>query len=1016
MKKRIPMKIEPAPTPQRTGKEYWRSLAQLAQTDEFKQRLHNEFPEGAQEMGNDWSRRSFLTLMGASIALAGLSGCRRPVEKIVPYVRRPEEIMPGRPLMYATNMPFGTKSYGVLARANDGRPTKLEGNAEHPSTLGGTNIFIQAAILGLYDPDRAKQPIDGRTKSDWDSFIDYWRSEPHTKYLDNGGRGLAVLSESFASPTLARLKEEFADTFPNATWAAYEPISDENIYDGLELATGQVYQPVHHFDRADIIMSLESDFLERDGNPVTNARGFAAKRKVESQDDTMSRLYVAESCYTITGSMADHRYRLKSSQIGAFTVALARELESQGLTINGLGDVSVDTTQFDQKWLRVAASDLRAAGANAIVLAGAGQPAWVHALVFAMNEALGANGATVTYHAMRDVARPRRSELKALVDAMNAGSVETLIILGGNPVYNAPVDVGFATALNKVNTAIHLSDHVDETSRACRWQLPRTHFLEAWGDVRATDGTLGVVQPLIEPLFEARSDIEVLTLIVRGTSQPGYEVVRETWRSVLGARGFEDRWRVVLHDGLQRDSAIDSSSPRLRASAVARAISLPQPSDGLEVTFRPSNVFDGRFANNGWLHELPDAMSKLAWDNAALMSHGTAKELGVENEDTIRIDLGGRSLETVVWVSPGHADQAITLLLGYGREQLGRVADGVGANAYRLRTLAHPLFATGGAAQRTGGKHLLANTQDHGSMEGRPLVREATLAEYKEADKPHFYPEAPHHPPLVPLWDPHTYQEGYQWGMSIDLNSCIGCNACAVACQSENNIPIVGQEQVRNGREMHWLRLDRYYASNPDDPNGLDEPEVAFQPMACQHCEYAPCESVCPVAATVHDEEGLNVMVYNRCIGTRYCSNNCPYKVRRFNFFNYTNDYPEIHKMTQNPDVTVRSRGVMEKCTYCIQRISAAKITAKAEGRTVTDDDLQTACQQACPADAIVFGNINDPESRVSKMKKINRDYQVLQEYNLKPRTSYLARLRNPHPELAPKVDRGHKGDHGGGH
>ncbi|MCB2231552.1 TAT-variant-translocated molybdopterin oxidoreductase [bacterium] len=1006
MKKRIPMTIKT------TGKEYWRSLDQLAETPQYREFLHREFPEGASEMGNEWSRRSFLTLMGASIALAGLAGCRRPVEKIVPYVERPEEVIPGEPLTFATNMPFGTAAYGLLSRSNDGRPTKLEGNPEHPSTLGGANVFIQAAILGLYDPDRSQQPMQKGVKSDWDAFVDFYRSQLHQRYLDNKGEGLAVLSESFASPTMARLKAAFEKNFPRARWATYEPISEENSYDGIEIATGRDYQPVYHFDKAKTILALDSDFLGREGNTVANARGFASTRKVESKKDGMSRLYVAESSYTITGGMADHRYRLKSGDVGPFAIAVAKELQKQGVRIDGYGDVTVDGSHFDSTWIRVVAEDLRAAGANAIVIAGHGQPAWVHALVYAINHALNASGTTVEYHEMRDVSRPRRAQVKDLVAAMNAGSVETLLIIGGDPVYNAPVDLSFGSALGKVKNTIHLSAYNDDTSRQCTWHLPRTHFLESWGDVRSFDGTLGVVQPLIEPLFASRSDIEFLSLINSGTLSAGYDAVRETWQSVLGGGGFENAWRVVLHDGLLKDSASKPSKPNPRSGEIARAIRPVKASEGLEVTFKSSNTFDGRFANNGWLQELPDAMTKLAWDNAALISQSTAKKFGVNNEDMVRLDLGGRSLETVVWISPGHADDSVTLLLGYGREKLGRVADGVGFNTYALRTFDAPYIVPGGNMQRTGGTYELATTQDHGSMEGRPIVRETTLAEYQSSDTPHFYPDKPHHPPLVPLWDEHSYDEGYQWGMVIDLNSCIGCNACTVACQSENNIPIVGKEQVRHGREMHWIRLDRYYASEPGNPAGMDEPETVFQPMACQHCENAPCESVCPVAATVHDKEGLNVMVYNRCIGTRYCSNNCPYKVRRFNFFNYTKDYPEIYKMTQNPDVTVRSRGVMEKCTYCIQRISHAKIGAKAQGRTVADGEIQTACQQACPAKAITFGNINDPESAVAKAKKINRDYRVLEEYNIKPRTSYLARLRNPHPELAAPVERAEKTEH----
>lgn len=987
------------------GKEYWRSLDQLAQSTKFKEFLHREFPEGASEMGNDWSRRSFLTLMGASIALAGLAGCRRPVEKIVPYVERPDEVVPGNPMTFATTMPFGMNAFGLLARSHEGRPTKLDGNSLHPSTHGNSNTFIQAEILNLYDPDRSQTPRRDQVNVAWEDFVGSWR-ELYQKYSQNRGRGLAVLSESFSSPSLSRLKKDFMRQFPQATWTAWEPISDENIYDGVRLATGNAYHPVHRFENARVILSLDSDFLHHDGNTVTNARGFAKGRRVESRKDDMSRLWVVESAYTTTGGMADHRMKLRSSRVATFAVALARELSDRGLDVDRYEDVVIDDSDIDRKWLETLASDLQRAGGDALIVAGKNQPAWVHAVVFAINSALGAVGNTVVYHEMTDASAPNSGDFKKLVDAMSAGQVETLVMLGGNPAYTSPVDIPFGQMLGKVSNSIHFSSYVDETSQLCSWHVTRSHFLESWGDARSIDGTLSVIQPLIAPLFDSRSDVEMYSLLATGSTTSAYELVRETWRPVLGG-GFEDKWRVVLHDGVLKDRATSAQKPRLRrgdVASAARTAKIPGlETETMEVTFRPSNVYDGRYGNNGWLQELPDTLSKVAWDNAALMSLTTAKKLGVNNEDVVQIDMGGYTIDVVAWKVPGHADDAVTLLLGYGRDEVGRVASGVGFDTYKLRTSSAMYIARGATVTGTGRTHEIANTQDHGSMEGRPIIRESTLAAFKASDDPIFKPEPPHHPPLEPLWDPFTYTTGYQWGMSIDLNSCVGCNACTIACQSENNIPIVGKKQVRNGREMHWMRVDRYFVNDSGDRASRDNPETAFQPMLCQHCEYAPCESVCPVGATMHDDEGLNVMVYNRCIGTRYCSNNCPYKVRRFNFFNYTSHFTEIHKMSQNPEVTVRSRGVMEKCTYCLQRINHAKIQAKREKRRVTDNDLQTACQQACPADAIVFGDTLNPDSAVSKQKKLSRTYAVLQDYMTKPRTTYLARLRNPHPDLVSK-------------
>jgi molybdopterin-containing oxidoreductase family iron-sulfur binding subunit len=872
---------------------------------------------------------------------------------------------------------------------------------------------MQASILGLYDPDRSQVVLKDSSNSEWEDFVTFWK-EQHASHLENKGEGLAVLAESFSSPTIARLKREFEKTYPRSEWVSYEPVGDENIYRGIELATGgRRLQPVYDFSKARTILSLDSDFLGFESEAVKATRGFAEGRRVRSQKDDMNRLYVVETSLSITGSNADHRKAIESGRVGAFVLALVDELRRQGLPVGGLDDVSLPGKgEFDDKWLETLAADLISAGKRSLVVAGYRQPAAVHALVLALNKALGGVGETVTYTEPRDSEHSDHEALADLIKDMRDGRISTLVIVGGNPVYSAPADLEFERALRKVKTKIHFGLYSDESAAGANWHLPKAHFLESWGDARAVDGTLSVIQPLIAPLYEAvHSELELLTLLTTGEAVPSHEAVKETWKGTLRGGDFEKKWRRLLHDGLLSDSRAENIIPRTDSRSLSGAANTVMASatkatvSNMEIGFTASNTFDGRFANNGWLQELPDAVTKIAWDNVALMSPATAEELKVDSGDMVSLNVDGRSMEMPVFISPGQARYTVSLALGYGRTAAGRVGNGTGFDTYQLRTSKGLYFAPGLTVGNVGNSYKLANTQDHGSMEGRPIVRENTLAGYKE--KAEFFPEQPHHPPLVALWDEHKYDKGYQWGMSIDLNACTGCNACVIACQSENNIPVVGKEQVHNGREMHWIRLDRYYSGDKEDP------EVMMQPMTCQQCENAPCEQVCPVAATTHDEEGLNVMVYNRCIGTRYCSNNCPYKVRRFNFFNYTNDLPEVVKMAQNPEVTVRFRGVMEKCTYCTQRINKAKINAKNEGRKVDDGEIVTACQQACPANAIVFGNINDPESEVSRLRANNRKYLLLEELNTRPRTSYMARLRNPHPALAGDGD--HKTGHGAG-
>ncbi len=972
--------------------EYWRSLEARAADG----KVIDPVPDSAgfgHDGDNSWSRRNFLTLMGASLAMAGLASCRRPKERIVPYVQAPEEIVPGNPRQYATAMPLGNHSYGVLVTSHEGRPTKIEGNPLHPTSLGAANVYMQASILDLYDPDRSDSVMQGSNKKSWADFVTFWKTL-EADYVANKGEGLAILAEPFAAPTLYWLKQDFLKRFPNATWVTWEPAGDENAVAGMKIAYGKPLRPVYHFDNAGVVLSLDSDFLMSEPDNITSAQGFAKWRRLATESDEMNRLYAVESAHTVTGSMADHRLRIKPSEVGPLAMALAVELKKQGLELKG-----IDAAPGDQKyakWIGAVARDLMANRGRCIIVAGQHQAPEVHALVASLNHALGAYLKTFSLRTLENTTLSDSGSLAKLTEKMKAGDVDTLVMLGGNPVFTSPDDLGFAAALKKVNNRIHLSLHRDETSRQCDWHVPMAHFLEAWSDAQAGESQYSVIQPLIEPLHGGKSAVELLNLLASGEEKSGYELVRETWRKLI-PNGFDKRWRKTLHDGIYNLNKGFSGTAAVRRDVwdnIKKQELFRRSSDDLELVFTPSHsVYDGRYANNGWLQELPDPVTKLTWDNAALISPATAKEYSLTNGDIVELKLNGRGLEIPVWIVPGQADRTVVLPFGYGRTHAGRVGDEVGINTYVLRTTDAMWFATGLQMARTGRRRDdMANTQDHSSMEGRPIVREATLEEYRK--HPEFAKEMVEHPPLVALWDDHDYSKGYQWGMAIDLNACTGCNACVVACQSENNIPVVGREQVHKGREMHWLRIDRYFNGKPEEAG------MVYQPVACQHCENAPCEQVCPVAATVHDKEGLNTMVYNRCIGTRYCANNCPYKVRRFNFFNFTRDLPETVRMAQNPDVTVRSRGVMEKCTFCLQRINRTRRDAKLAGREIRDGEVITACQQTCPTRAIVFGNVNDPNSEVSKIKKRNRNYDLLAELNVKPRTSFMAKIRNPNPEL----------------
>jgi molybdopterin-containing oxidoreductase family iron-sulfur binding subunit len=972
-----------------TGKKYWRSLDELADKPEFHEWVHREFPEGASEMLDGASRRNVLKLMAASFGLAGLTACRRPAQHILPNVKGIEDYIPGQPYFYATAMPLGGTVLPLLVETHDGRPTKIEGNPDHPYSLGAASAFAQASVLSLYDPDRSKTVLENGRESSWEEFSNF--AAGHFAKAGDGS-GIRFLSVRNSSPSLAAIKKYALEKWPKAKWIEYEPVNNDTRLEGAKLAFGQAFAPRAHYGKAKVILSLDSDFLGLDASTVLPIKQFTKGRKAAEPGETeMNRLYSVESNYSLTGGMADHRLRLRSSEVQAFATDVARELGfvPAGLKVLGASDKR-------QKFIAAVAKDLKANAGKCLVVAGRRQPAAVHALAFLMNEKLGNIGATLTF-TKSEFEASAVENLGTLAGEMSRGEVQTLVILGGNPVYTSPSNLQFEGNLKKVPVTIHLGLEEDETAAAVKWHLPEAHYLETWGDGRTPDGSATIQQPMIEPLYGGKPAAEVVAMLAGYKDRQAFDIVRNYWIAQWPAATREKTWREALHNGMVPDTATpEVKPPAANAGAIAAAAQQTAgAAQGLEVTFYPSySVYDGRFANNGWLQECPDAMTTQVWGNSALISPATAKRLNIETGDIVKLERGGASTEFAVTIQPGHADDAVSLTLGYGRTRCGRVGREAGYNAYALRTSDGFWFQGGWSVTKTGKSVKLATTQEHNSMEGRPLVREASLEEFKKSPK--FAEEASEVPPLVSIYGDQDYSQGYQWGMTIDLNACIGCNACTVACQSENNIPIVGKDQVMRGRHMHWIRIDRYYSGKEEDP------EVVHQSVACQQCENAPCENVCPVNATVHSPEGLNEMVYNRCVGTRYCANNCPYKVRRFNFLNYHKNIVEVEKMVHNPNVSVRMRGVMEKCNYCVQRIQEGKIRAKTDGRrTLKDGEVVTACQQTCPADAIVFGNINDPESRVAKLKKQERNYAILAELDVKPRTTYLAKLRNPNPELA---------------
>ena len=984
------------------GPRYWRSLEELSNAEGFSEMLEREFPNQAASWLDPVGRRGFMKLMGASLALAGLSACTKmPEEEIVPYVKQPEDLIPGKPKYYATAMPFGGAALPVMVESNMYRPTKVEGNPQHPMSMGAADTFAQASILGLYDPDRSQTLSYLGEVRTWGTFLGEMRAPMNAQKGMQGG-GLRFLTETSTSPSLAAQIKALVKAYPQAKWYSYDPVNRDAARAAAKAAFGQYVDAHYQLEAADVVLSLDADFLSGGQFPgfVRYSRDFISRRKME-KGVKMNRLYVVESTPSTTGAKADHRLPLRASEIETFARDLADAIAGQSAASPASnGDAR-------SKFLAALARDLQQSRGTSVVIPGEQQSAEVHALAHSINQTLGNAGKTVVYTDPVEVnPTEQTAALRELVDDINARKVNILVILGGNPVYNAPADLNFEEAIRKVQVSVHLSLYHDETSRLAQWHIPEAHYLESWSDARALDGSVSIIQPLIEPLYQGKTAHEVVAAF---TDQPGvnsYDLLQTYWKGQAGGGDFDGFWRRSLHDGFIASTVLPAKTFSAKAAAPPSGSAAAAAGD-LEVIFRPDpTIYDGRFNNNGWLQELPKPLTKLTWDNAVLISPALASARKLENRDVVEIEVQGRKVKGAIFVLPGQPENSITLHLGYGRTKTGRTGANTGFSAYALRTSAAPYFVSGAHLTKTGDQYELATTQSHNLIdnnktsltgdeaERRDLIRVASLEEFEK--NPGFAHEHSEEPsPDLTLYPKYEYTE-HKWGMAIDLNSCVGCNACVVACQSENNIPVVGKEQVEVGRAMHWIRIDTYF-----EGHDLANPSTHFQPLPCMHCENAPCEPVCPVGATVHTTEGLNTMVYNRCVGTRYCANNCPYKVRRFNFLLYSDYETPSLKLMRNPEVTVRSRGVMEKCSYCLQRITAGRIAAEKENRWVRDGEVVTACQQTCPTNAIIFGNMNDPDSKVAKLKGDTRNYSLLADVNTRPRTTYIAGVRNPNPDLA---------------
>ena len=1039
-------------------REVWRSLDEITETDEFLEFLHHEFPRETSWIKH-LNRREFLKILAAPLALAGLAACvPQPQEFIVPYVNAPDELVPGVPLFFATAMELDGFAHGLLVENREGRPIKVEGNPQHPLNLGATNAFAQGSLLTLYDPERSQVVTNKGSIRTWDSFLQVILQEMDFQRT-NQGAGLRILTGTVTSPTFAAQIRTLLDELPQAIWHQYDPTGRDNVRAGADMTFGQIVETQYHVDAADVILSLDDDFMVREPGSLRYIREFTSRRITGEglQGGSyvpMNRLYVVESSPSITGASADHRWPLKASLVLDFAIAIASRL---GLEVpSGTRDLP-----FSSDWIDALAADLQEHQGASLVMAGPQQPPEVHALAHALNAQLGNIGKTVFYTTPVEANPVNQAEsLRELVADLQAGEVELLVIFSENPAYATPADVNFDEAMQKAGLSVYLGLFNDETAMLSDWHIPATHYLESWNDARAFDGTVSIIQPLINPLYDGHSNLELMSVLLGNSQSNGYDIVHNFWLGLLqgsittgqsgsaGAQGGssapnqdqtaqptgaaptpsspgdqvaglqenaveaspqELAWKNALRDGLVGNTSAARADVSFNGNLgdILQNARTPVNQSGLEIVFAPDpSIWDGRFSKNAWLQELPKPITKLVWDNAALISPATALKLDLMTNDVVLLQYKDRQVEAPVYILPGVPEDSVTVHLGYGHTGSLELQEGQGFNAYHIRTSEAPWFDNGLEIIKTSKEYQLATTQDHFAMEGRNLVRTGTLEEYEKdpafAQEGEDIPELPNQAygdqdkivPEPPSIYPEFNYEGRQWGMAINLNSCVGCNACVIACQAENNIPVVGKEQVLVGREMHWIRVDRYYQGD------LDTPQFMFEPVPCMHCEKAPCELVCPVEATVHSSDGLNEMIYNRCIGTRYCSNNCPYKVRRFNFLQYAEEDIIPLKLMRNPEVTVRVRGVMEKCTYCVQRIRSAEINAKTNGKSLQDGDIVPACQQACPANAIVFGDINDQTSQVHRQKSSPLNYGLLADLGTQPRTTYLAQVRNPNPKI----------------
>ena len=976
-----------------SGQDFWKGLDELSETEEFTEFLEKEFPRQAAPLASAVDRRDFLKILGASLAFAGLSACARPgapAEKIVPYVKAPEEIIPGEPLFFSTAVNNGGYGQGVLVESHQGRPTKIEGNPDHPGSLGATSARTQATVLTVYDPDRSQSITENGTQKRWIDFVK--ALEAAVQNLDDG-IGLAILTETVTSPTLGNLLDQVANQYPGSQWYQYDPTHNDASVKASELSFDRPTSVQYDFTKADVILSLDYDFTNEGPGHLRYAKDFSRKRRIRKAGDTMNRLYQLESFPSPTGALADHRIALSPSEIAGFISNLGQQL--------GLEGPEIALPPSTEKYLDAILEDLRSNRGSSLILAGPSLSPDLHALVNSINAQLGNIGETITLHEPVEVNPIDHIDSLSLLKKRIANEeIKVLLVLGGNPAYNAPTGFGLAEMIKAVPFSVHLGDYRDETGTRTTWHVNRAHYLETWADTRSYDGTVTIQQPLISPFYGGHSDLEILSALLGAPETTSYEAVRGFWsKQVTG--DFNSFWRSALHSGTVANTRANELDIQPNTNTMK-----PAKNSGLRVLIRPDpTIWDGRYSNNGWLQELPKPFNKITWENAAYLAPQTAEDLGVRSHQLVKLSVEGRTVTAPAWVQPGQAKDTVILTMGYGRSAAGRIGNNIGVDAFSLLNGDERLDAPVEVTPLKKNSRL-ATTQVHQNLNGtgerRHIIRSGTLGELNQHPDhvPFVHPVKHHHEDLYPDYE----YTGYAWGMVIDMTVCNGCNACITACQSENNIPIVGKDQVLIGRELHWIRVDNYYRGD------IDNPEIHNQPMPCQQCEKAPCEPVCPVGATVHDHEGLNVMVYNRCVGTRYCSNNCPYKVRRFNFLQYAELDTTATELSlaNNPDVTVRSRGVMEKCTYCTQRISQARIKADNEDRKIVDDEIITACQGACPMEAIIFGDINDPNSKVSIAKSSPLNYTMLEELQTKPRTSYLAKVSNPHPILEPHQS----GDH----